>query len=539
MKSWISNHPIAVLTLLSALMFLPGLSSLPPLDRDESRFVQATTQMLETQNFLLPFYQETPRSKKPVGIYWLQSASTETLSEAPWRQIWTYRLPSAIAAWLAVLLTFAIGRELFDRKTAFLAGGLLALTLLVAVEARIAKTDATLLATTLLAMWGLTRAYAKDLKGASAGPLAFVAFWGGLGLATLIKGPIGPAVVALTLIGLWIGRGHLRYLKALNPAWGILLLLAVIAPWPLALYASGELSFIIEAAKEDLLPKLTGGQEGHGAPMGFYFLTSYLTLWPISLLALPALAWNWRNRLDANVGFLLAWIIPSWLMFEWVPTKLVHYILPVFPALVLLVANSARQGLPVLTYKWAYRAQVFFWGLISVALSAGFTIAAILFNSPLWIALPLTVIVGIGAIIGLRGAWQRNIQQMLVAFCVLSGGALPWMASAYAPSLTYFWVSPRIAEALPADTSVLAATGFHEPSLVFLTDTQTKLVSPEEVALTLSQDPFAVGLVERRKLKKFNEKAQELGLEVVVLDEMRGQNLANGRDMTLHLLRAK
>lgn len=539
MKSWISNHPIVVLSLLSALMFLPGLSSLPPLDRDESRFVQATTQMLETQNFLLPFYQETARSKKPVGIYWLQAASTQTLSDAPWRQIWTYRLPSALAAWLAVLLTFAIGRELFDRKTAFLAGGLLALTLLVAVEARIAKTDATLLATTLLAIWGLARAYTKDLEDAPAGWLAFCAFWGGLGLATLIKGPIGPAVVGLTLIGLWIGRGHLRYLKALKPSLGILLLLAVVAPWPLALYASGELGFIIEAAKEDLLPKLMGGQESHGAPMGFYFLTSYLTLWPISLLALPALAWNWRNRLDANVGFLLAWIIPSWFMFEWVPTKLVHYILPVFPALVLLIANSMRQGLPPLTYKWAYRGQVLFWGLISVTLSAGFTVAAILFGSPLWIALPLTIIVGLGAIIGLRGAWQRDTKQMLIAFCVLSIGTLPWMASAYAPSLTHFWLSPRIAEALPADITVLAATGFHEPSLVFLTDTKTKLVSPEDVALVLSQDPLAVGLVEKRKLKKFNAKAQELGLETVILDELIGQNLANGRDMTLQILRAK
>ena len=113
------------------------------------------------------------------------------------------------------------------------------------------------------------------------------------------------------------------------------------------------------------------------------------------------------------------------------------------------------------------------------------------------------------------------------------------MASAYAPSLTHFWLSPRIAEALPADTTVLAATGFHEPSLVFLTDTNTKLVSPEDVALVLSQDPLAVGLVEKRKLKKFDAKAQELGLETVVLDQLTGQNLANGRDMTLQLLRAK
>ena len=65
----------ALLTLLSLALYLPGLATLPPTDRDESRFVQASRQMLESDNYLLIRFQDEPRNKKPAGIYWLQAAS--------------------------------------------------------------------------------------------------------------------------------------------------------------------------------------------------------------------------------------------------------------------------------------------------------------------------------------------------------------------------------------------------------------------------------------------------------------------------------
>src|SRR5580658_6798026 len=81
----------ALLVLLTAL---PGLIALPPLDRDESRFAQATAQMLETGDFVNIRYQSAPRDKKPVGIHWLQAASVSALSSVEKRQIWAYRIPS-------------------------------------------------------------------------------------------------------------------------------------------------------------------------------------------------------------------------------------------------------------------------------------------------------------------------------------------------------------------------------------------------------------------------------------------------------------
>jgi 4-amino-4-deoxy-L-arabinose transferase-like glycosyltransferase len=75
--------------------------TVPALDRDESRFAQATVQMLETGDFTNINFQDDPRHKKPVGIHWLQAASVSLLSSPEARAIWAYRIPSLLAAMLA------------------------------------------------------------------------------------------------------------------------------------------------------------------------------------------------------------------------------------------------------------------------------------------------------------------------------------------------------------------------------------------------------------------------------------------------------
>ncbi|HEX3952380.1 MAG TPA: glycosyl transferase, partial [Stellaceae bacterium] len=75
---------------------MPGISTIPPLDRDEARFTQATRQMLETGDFLRIRFQDEARNKKPAGIYWLQAAAVSAFSSAESTAIWPYRLPSLL-----------------------------------------------------------------------------------------------------------------------------------------------------------------------------------------------------------------------------------------------------------------------------------------------------------------------------------------------------------------------------------------------------------------------------------------------------------
>src|SRR3954454_15795448 len=113
---WLTGvRPYLLLAGFCLLLYLPGIASIPPLDRDEARFAQATRQMLETGDFLRIRFQDEARNKKPAGIYWLQAASVAAFSTPESSAIWPYRLPSVAGALIAALLIFAIGNGLFAR----------------------------------------------------------------------------------------------------------------------------------------------------------------------------------------------------------------------------------------------------------------------------------------------------------------------------------------------------------------------------------------------------------------------------------------
>ncbi len=90
---------------------------------------------------------------------------------------------------------------------------------------------------------------------------------------------------------------------------------------------------------QDLLGKVASGQESHGAPPGYYFLLFWLTFWPGAALAALATPAVFAARREPAVKFLLAWLVPSWIVFELVVTKLPHYVLPLYPAIAILIAG--------------------------------------------------------------------------------------------------------------------------------------------------------------------------------------------------------
>jgi 4-amino-4-deoxy-L-arabinose transferase-like glycosyltransferase len=151
------------LTIVGLLFFLPGFFNIPPIDRDEARFAQATKQMVESGDFVDIRFQAEVRYKKPVGIYWLQAAAVETASALglPRAQIriWLYRVPSLIGAIGAVLLTYWAALAFVTRRGAVLAGLIMCSSVVLGVEARLAKTDAMLLLTVVAAMGALARIY--------------------------------------------------------------------------------------------------------------------------------------------------------------------------------------------------------------------------------------------------------------------------------------------------------------------------------------------------------------------------------------------
>ena len=156
-----TRRPRLLLVLFCLALWLPGFFTLPPGDRDESRFVQATKQMLETGDFVRIMNGDVPRNRKPIGIHWLQApfaAAAAGAGLADSNPVWPYRVPSLLGGLAAVLATFRAGRALVGDSAALLGAGVLAASVVLTVEVHIAKTDAALLGAVTLLMGVLARA---------------------------------------------------------------------------------------------------------------------------------------------------------------------------------------------------------------------------------------------------------------------------------------------------------------------------------------------------------------------------------------------
>ena len=535
-------RPYAVLTALCALLFLPGLTSIPPIDRDEARFMQATKQMLETGDLVHISFQGEPRNKKPVGIYWLQALAVKISGAQDLTSTWPYRLPSVFGAWLAVLALFRYGKELFTPKIGFMAATMLATSLIVVVEAHIAKTDAVLLATVTIAMLVLAKFYTA--QDSPLLPLsAALLFWIALGVGFLVKGPLILMVVGATIAALCIMDRRAHWLKALHPESGIPVALAVVLPWILAVSIGGGSSFFTDAFNQDLLPKLTGGQESHGALPGVHIAALFATAWPWSLLVPFAGVLAWRQRANASVRFCIAWLLPSWLIFELVPTKLPHYTMPLFPALMLLIAAglndfSSFRKLLSQPLGFAYR---IFWSLVCVVLGGAVVWAAYTYSpSPFISILALAVAISAG-VFGLLGLTRHTADRILLGLgatgllfgAVLAGGVVPKLERlAISQQLTKISAPHR-----DPDT-VMAIAGYHEPSAVFLLGTDTRLTSWDGATGLLLSSEVDLMAIPTEDVPRAADEFAKWDMRVNELAVIEGRNYAKGEDVRLTLIAA-
>lgn len=506
------------------ILFLPGFFALPPVDRDEARFAQASRQMAETRDLIDIRLGEDTRYKKPIGIYWLQTAAVWITGAQD--QIWAYRLPSALSAVAASVLTYLVALSLMGQRTAFLAGLLMAATLTLGGEARIAKTDAALLASILLAIWPLARLHMTG------GLLRPWVFWAALGASVLIKGPIGLMVVGLTTAVLALLRRDIRWLRPLRATWGALMFAAIVLPWYAAITWIAGWAFWDEALIGDLLSKIDEGQESHGAPPGSYLIAVWLTFWPAAIL-LPAGLWvAWVKRRDPAVIFCLAWIVPSWLVFELTATKLLHYTLPLYPALAMLTAAgwAGRDGPPGRAFTLAAGA-VLALGLIFAAAPLVFTLGLGAWPGPFWL-------VGLGLMaLGGVAFWQSFRTGLIFAPVLIAGVLTFGTMTAIFGSLARFapmWTSNALAgmvETATCPAPQIFSVGYHEASLLFVTSRLPVFTNAEGAAEGAIAAGCAVVFVDSRSAEAFD--AALGNTQVHQIGQFSGFALGNAEEVVI------
>src|SRR5882724_207294 len=525
---------VAFLIALSLVAFLPGLFNIPPVDRDEARFAQATKQMIESRDYIDIRFQDEVRYKKPVGIYWLQAGAVkagEALGVPGARTaIWLYRIPSLFGAIGAVLLTYWAALAFVSRRMAYLAGLMIATSVLLGVEARLAKTDAMLLFCCGAAMGVMARAYLTQATGRDIGWGQAVVLWTALAAGILLKGPLIVMTVGLTAVALAVADRSARWLLRLRPAPGIVWVLLLVLPWFLAIMSRAGENFLQESVGQDLLGKIFQAQETHGAPPGYYLALFWLTFWPAAPLAAIAAPAVWRERRAPAARFLIAWIVPSWIVFELVMTKLPHYVLPLYPAIAILIAREIEQR--ALSYNPHLTRTTVMWPFFAALLPAAAIIALIWMRGQFgWLAWSFAA----GAAIFGFYAWRlydvEGAERSLVRASIAAQFAMIAVLGVAVPLMRPIFPSRQLAEMISlagCRDPVVAAAGFHEPSLVFLVGTRTRLVDGATAAEILRQGECRLAIIESRHERAFAQRAERNGLRYSLRGRLEGSFNTNG-----------
>lgn len=532
-RAWI------VLMLVAVLAHFPGLFSIPAMDRDEARYAQASRQMMETGDFVDIRFQDDPRHVKPSGIYWLQVITTQPFGgeDAP---IGAHRLPSFIGSIIAVALTAWLGARLFSPGVGLIAGLVMALSLAMQIEARTAKTDAALLAAGMFAQVALAMLM---LKVKEAKPKFWgwpAVLWAGTGAAVAIKGPIFFMVTALTLIGYVALKRDPKLLLKIRPLPGLLLAMAIFLPWLIAINIQTDWGFFQEAVGHALFGKVGTADDSHGGPFGYHTLLLPVTLWPASsLLGLAGLS-AWARKGEAAVQFLLIWILPSWLVFELIQTKLPHYVSPMFPAIAILIGLGLVNAKALLS---GWKQWTLFGVLAVLAILVGALVGLVPwvgqveFGEPVSLASKVTAALGVLAVISLI---LLALKPDLTRFLAVTAATCAVYVVAFGvaiPGVHKLWPSynaARIADTFTGcEVLDVATAGYREPSNVFnfSTDVHLGTDGADTAAYLLSHPECGVAIVDQSEEEGFQ--AALNGAAVRQLAQLEGYNAVKGRELSL------
>lgn len=490
--SWMRHHPRWGLTLAAALFLLPGLHTFPLLDRDEPRFAHCTVEMLERGDWIVPWFNNEYRFDKPPLTYWWMALHLQLFGHNELAA----RLHSVLAAWLVALLIFQMGQRKDDPGPGLLAGLAWLTSFQVLAHARLCVADMPMILFTTLAQWALWRLL--QLPERRPWNRWFWIFWGAQGLAFLAKGPLplGISLLTLLLFRYAFYRKPLPWMH-LQPLAGLLLFLAIVGAWgiPALMITSG--AFYEVGIGEHVVKRTTEPFNRRPFIPGYYFLTVFL-----SLLPWAALVHHGWERLRANWQpwplFLLSWSLAVFAIFSAVATQLPHYVLPAFPALLILLLpglprySGMTGGAKVFLQTVLGLTTVIFWLAGLVFAISGFRQGW----TPIHLALLGLVLV---PLVLNGGLW-----------CLVSGKPRLAILSAALVPMGFFVLGGQLKDQLLADQVGQCMTEmgvareakpigwhYHEPSLVWYTDRFWDFTSDsaEEVMVRYGNDPQAVLLV--------------------------------------------
>jgi 4-amino-4-deoxy-L-arabinose transferase-like glycosyltransferase len=522
----------AILAIVWAVLCLPNLGAPSLWDIDEGNNATCADAMYESGNWIVPTFNNHLRFDKPALLYWLQLAAYNAFGVNEFAA----RLPSALAALIAILATYEMGRRAFHLRVGLLAGLIVASTVGFCAAAHFANPDGLLNACTALTLALSFNGYHRGgnwwsiLTGVTAG------------LGVLAKGPIGLVLPSAVLVLFLFWERQLRRLWDWRMLGGTLAFLVIAAPWYVwvSLETKGQwfkVFFVTHNAD-----RFWSTMENHGGPLFYYVLMLTLGFIPWSIF-LGLAAWNALRELQPKGGqsrekhsllryfpaslivflprtpdspnqsalrFLTCWFAVYFVFFSLSGTKLPNYILPLYPAVALLMARAlARYRLgEVRLPGWVLQLSLTSLALIGVGFVAGLLIVGGVV--PLAVLrgryLPGVELLAIAGVLPLGGTalgwWyaRQGQRSHLVAVLTITSVLFTAALATWGPVLADRSKAPReLIRLLPADQTYcevrIAAYSYFQPSLVFYCQREVTILEGEQQVQDFLDGPLPSYLV--------------------------------------------
>ena len=324
----------AILPALGALLWLAGLGNRPLGEPDEGRYAEVAREMFSSGDWLTPRLDGFHFFDKPVLHYWVTALFYSVFGVHEW----TARLWVTLTALLAVAVSGWASGRLYGRSTGLLTAGVLGSNLLFFAGARINTLDMDVAAFLSIAI-GFFMVAQFDPTAIRHRTRLNLLGWESLALATLSKGLIGLVFPAMAIVVFMLWERRTAILRQLDIGWGLLLALAIAAPWYIAICVKHPDFFGYFFIREHFGRFLTDVDD-RGQPVWFFAAVTLLGLFPW-VVFLPFTPAGWKRLAAGGPAerFLIGWVVVVLVFFSASHSKLPFYILPIFPALAMLIAK--------------------------------------------------------------------------------------------------------------------------------------------------------------------------------------------------------
>lgn len=503
---------VGLLVVLWAATCLPNLGGATLWDIDEPLNAQAAREMLASGNWVVPTFNYDLRTAKPVLLYWLQAGAYALLGVHEMAA----RLPSALALLITALTVYALGRRMFDATTGLLGAVILLTSVAGQGAAHFANPDALLLACTTLTLalhWFAWEGHGAWLIGAAVA----------CALAVLAKGPVGVVVPAAVVVVFLLWQRQPRRLLGPYLFEACLAFVLVAAPWYVLVGVETKGVWLREFFLTENVRRAHVAMENHtGSPLVYYPVVLCVGLVPWAVFLGPTVWHAWRQvRRTTDPGdaaetaatrFLVSWAGVVLLIFSVASTKLPNYILPLYPALALLLARLVerwRRGTVALP-GWVMPLAMTTLGLIGAGVVVGLLMAGGVIplaglrgrsfpGLAAWAWLGGVLLAAAGA-----GYWLARREQRTALVGVVGVAAAVFVSATTIgalPALNPHKPSVALAGALPADQHEreirVCACDYFQPSLVFYCGREVKKLYGGATGIELLKSPLPTYVVIR------------------------------------------